>query len=70
MGEFIKVAEKKDIPVGGAKAIDVNGKQIALFNINEKFYAIDDECTHAGGSSNATWTTPVSAGKTGQDSLA
>jgi len=50
MGTLTKVAEKKDIPAGSAKAVEVNGKQIAIFNINEKYYAIDDACTHVGGS--------------------
>ncbi len=50
MGTLVKVAEKKDIPAGSAKAVEVNGKQIALFNVDDQYYAIDDTCTHAGGS--------------------
>jgi len=50
MGTLVKVAEKKDLPVGSAKAVEVNGKVIALFNIEGNYYAIDDACTHAGGS--------------------
>lgn len=49
MGTFVKVAEKKDLPAGSAIAVDVNGKRIALFNVNDQYYAIDDSCTHAGG---------------------
>ena len=50
MGTLVKVAEKKDLPSGKAIAVEVNGKQIALFNVNDQYYAIDDTCTHAGGS--------------------
>jgi len=50
MGTLVKVAEKKDLPAGSAKAVEVNGKQIALFNVDDQYYAIDDTCTHAGGS--------------------
>ena len=50
MGALIKVAEKKDLPAGSAKVVEINGKQIALFNVDDKYYAIDDTCTHAGGS--------------------
>ena len=50
MGTLVKVAEKKDLPAGSAKAVEVNGKQIALFNVGDQYYAIDDTCTHAGGS--------------------
>jgi len=49
MGELIRVAKKKDVPVGGAITVDVKGKTVALFNVNNQYYAIDDECTHAGG---------------------
>ena len=49
MGELIKVADKKDLPTGKAIAVDVQGKRVALFNIDNHYYAIDDECTHAGG---------------------
>ena len=50
MGNPVKVAQKKDVPQGGGIAVEANGKKIALFNIDGAFYAIDDECTHAGGS--------------------
>jgi len=50
MGTLVKVAEKKDLPAGSAIAVDVNGKKIAIFNVKGQYYAIDDTCTHAGGS--------------------
>ncbi len=49
MGELRKVAAVADVPTGTAKAVTVNGKKIALFNIDGNFYAIDDTCTHRGG---------------------
>ncbi len=49
MAELKKVATVGDIPAGTAKAVDVDGKKIALFNINGSFFAIDDTCTHKGG---------------------
>jgi len=49
MGTLVKVAEKKDLPAGSVKAVDFNGKRIALFNVNSQYYAIDDVCTHEGG---------------------
>ena len=50
MATLTKVAETKDLPAGSAKAVEVNGKQVALFNLDGKYYAIDDACTHVGGS--------------------
>jgi 3-phenylpropionate/trans-cinnamate dioxygenase ferredoxin subunit len=46
----IKIAEVRDIGVGQAKGVDVEGKRIALFNVDGNYYAVDDECSHAGGS--------------------
>ncbi len=49
MSTFHKVAEVKDIPPGGGKAVQVGDHQIALFNVEGTFYAIGAECTHQGG---------------------
>ena len=43
------VAKKEEIPPGQAIAVEVNGKRIAIFNVDGTFYAIDDTCTHRGG---------------------
>ena len=40
----------KDVPEGKAIAVVIGGKSIAVFNWDGKFFAIDDTCTHAGGS--------------------
>lgn len=50
MGEMIAVAQKKNISAGQGISVEVKGKRIALFNVDGAFYAIDDECSHAGGS--------------------
>ena len=49
MGEFVKVAMVDDLAPGQAKCVEVNDKEIALFNIGGSFYAIDNTCTHVGG---------------------
>ncbi len=49
MPEFVKVAKTDEVPSGQAKMVDVNGKEIALFNVDGSFYAIDNTCTHVGG---------------------
>ena len=46
---LVKVANKKDLPSGKGMAVEVQGKTIALFNVNGEYYAMDDACTHAGG---------------------
>ena len=49
MAEFIKVAVTGDIPPDQGKLVEVQGKKIALFNLEGKYYAIDNTCTHRGG---------------------
>lgn len=38
-----------EIPPGEARAYDVGGRRIAVFNSDGALYAIDDTCPHQGG---------------------
>jgi 3-phenylpropionate/trans-cinnamate dioxygenase ferredoxin subunit len=49
MNKPVKVAARSELPPGEKKLIDVDGRAIALFNVDGSFYAIDDICTHDGG---------------------
>ena len=49
MAEFVKVADKTEIAPGQGKAVDVAGKQVAVFDIDGTYYAIGGACTHQGG---------------------
>ncbi len=49
MAAFIKVAVTGDVPANQGKLVEVEGKKIALFNLEGKYYAIDNTCTHRGG---------------------
>jgi nitrite reductase/ring-hydroxylating ferredoxin subunit len=49
MAEFKKVAQTSEIPVGQGKTVEVDGKRVAIFNVDGAFYAIDDTCAHQGG---------------------
>ncbi len=50
MAEFVKIATTADIPPGKVNVYEVDGRQIAVCNVDGTFYAIDDICTHDGGS--------------------
>ncbi|MGI6455250.1 MAG: Rieske (2Fe-2S) protein [bacterium] len=50
MGDWIRVANALDMESGQATCVTVHNQMIALFNIDGKLYAIDDECPHAGAS--------------------
>lgn len=43
------VADAREIAPGQVKAVEVDGRKIALFNLNGTFYALDDACPHRGG---------------------
>lgn len=77
MAGFIKVANTKDLQPGTARLVEVAGRKIALFNVDGKFYALDDTCTHRGGplsegsikgdSVTCPWHGAIFDMKTGQD---
>ena len=46
---FVKVAKVSDLTPGEGMCVEVDGNQIALFNLNGEFYAIDNVCPHRGG---------------------
>jgi nitrite reductase/ring-hydroxylating ferredoxin subunit len=49
MGNLIEVAKTDDLVPGQGMLVEVEGKEIALFNCDGTYYAIDNECTHVGG---------------------
>ena len=49
MATFVKVAEVSDLPPGTGRCVEAGGKQLALFNVDGAFYAIDNTCLHRGG---------------------
>jgi 3-phenylpropionate/trans-cinnamate dioxygenase ferredoxin subunit len=46
---YVKVAEKSEVPVGKLKAVMVEGKEVLIANVDGNIYAIGLKCTHAGG---------------------
>lgn len=49
MEEFVKVAITSDITPGSAQTVDANGTEVALFNNEGKYYAINNTCLHKEG---------------------
>lgn len=49
MSEWILAAKTDELKPGEAKVIAVGGHQIALFNVNGQFYALNNACPHRGG---------------------
>jgi len=46
---FLRAARKDEIPAGSIREFQVNGKTLALANVDGKFYAINNTCLHRGG---------------------
>jgi len=48
MANFVKIAETTQVPNSGDRiAIELDGDiYIAVFNVDSKFYAVEDICTH------------------------
>ena len=50
MADFKKVLNRADLPVGSGKTVEIDGKSIAVFNVEGALHAIDNTCVHQGGS--------------------
>lgn len=44
------VAAVDEIPTGGRKLVDVDGREVVVFNVRGEFFALLDRCPHQGGS--------------------
>jgi nitrite reductase/ring-hydroxylating ferredoxin subunit len=49
MSEFVRVASASDLPPGQAMVVELGGRTIAVFNVDGRFYALDNTCMHRGG---------------------
>jgi nitrite reductase (NADH) small subunit len=47
--EWIRIANCDSIPRREGRAVMVAGREIAIFNLGDRFLAIDNECPHKGG---------------------
>ena len=48
MQQFVPVALVADITPGSLKQVDVAGRELAIANVEGRFFAMDNECTHSG----------------------
>ena len=50
MSSFRTVCKVHDVPAGEGKVVVVGRKILALFRVEDRFYAVDDVCPHMGAS--------------------
>lgn len=48
MSDWTTVAATDALGRGDYRVVDVDGVQIAVFNLDDEYYAIEDVCTHDG----------------------
>ena len=48
MSEIQRVATIDEIPVGGRKSLVFDERAVLLFRIGDKYYAVEDVCSHDG----------------------
>jgi nitrite reductase (NADH) small subunit len=46
---WIRVTETENIPLREGRAVQIGDREIAIFNLGEKFVACDNACPHRGG---------------------
>ena len=46
MAGFVKVASVDEIPPGTMKAFEVNFTPVLICNVEGRYYAVENECTH------------------------
>ncbi|HUT94498.1 MAG TPA: Rieske 2Fe-2S domain-containing protein [Thermoguttaceae bacterium] len=50
MADFVTVAKVGEIPEGKGRRFTVGAREIAVFHIGGRYYALDDRCPHMGAS--------------------
>jgi len=49
MSEFVPVIRVSELPEAAKTVVEVDDRIVALFHVSGTFWAIDDVCTHDGG---------------------
>lgn len=49
MKEFVKVAEVESVTPDDGIIVKVKGREIAVFRLEDGFFAVDNVCPHLGG---------------------
>jgi len=48
MADWVKIGEVGELEPGEKKQIDLDGIEVALFNVDGNYYVIEDVCSHDG----------------------
>ena len=66
---WVRITQCENIPLREGRSVKTGGREIAIFNLGDRFLAIDNRCPHKGGPlsegivSGTTVVCPLHAGK-------
>jgi nitrite reductase (NADH) small subunit len=66
---WVRITDCRNIPVREGRSVKIGRREVAIFNLGERFLAIENRCPHRGGPladgivSGATVVCPLHAGK-------
>jgi nitrite reductase (NADH) small subunit len=46
---WVRITNTENIPLREGRAVKVGGEELAIFNLGDKFLAVDNRCPHRGG---------------------
>jgi len=46
---FMRAVKKAEVPPGTIRELQIDGKTVALANVDGKYFAIENTCLHRGG---------------------
>jgi nitrite reductase (NADH) small subunit len=47
--QWVRITEMQNIPLREGRSVNVAGREIAIFNLGDRFLAVDGRCPHKGG---------------------
>jgi nitrite reductase (NADH) small subunit len=47
--KWVRVTQVENIPLREGRAVEVGGREIAIFNLGDRFLAVENKCPHRGG---------------------
>lgn len=48
-GKWVKVASTEEVAPGNAIKVEIDGQELALYNVDGKYYCTSNICPHQGG---------------------
>lgn len=49
MGARVRIGSAADVPAGEGRCVEAAGRTLAVFNVDGRFYVVDNACPHRGG---------------------